>query len=174
AQKKSYTEAEVAKMIRDVLSACQHMHVRSIVHCDLKPENILFESEAPDALLCVTDFGLAQLCYHGTLDYMAPELIVRDEHRSYDSKCDVWSVGCLMYVLLGGNFPFRRQWGNMPQHEVLVKYRTGQISFRLQVEFKGSAWSQIDQGAKDLVVRMLTKDYTKRPSAAECLDDPWL
>jgi serine/threonine protein kinase len=176
-----FTEREVAKMISDVLFACQHMHERRIVHCDLKPENILCVSNEPDANLCVTDFGLAQFCvnakvgkYHGTLDYMAPEIIEDDSSRSYDTKADVWSVGCLMYVLLCGCLPFRKNGPNksladQERSDFLTKchIKTG------EVEMNRPPWPRISDAAKTLLRRMLSKDPAQRPSAAECLKDHW-
>jgi serine/threonine protein kinase len=174
----SFSELEVARMISDVLFACQHMHERSIVHCDLKPENILCVSNEPNANLCVTDFGLAQFCvnakvgkYHGTLDYMAPEIIEDDSSRSYDTKADVWSVGCLMYVLLCGSLPFRKLWRNasLADQDRLTRnwIKSG------EVEMNRIPWPQISDDAKTLLRRMLSKDPAQRPSAAECLKDHW-
>jgi serine/threonine protein kinase len=82
-----FTEREVAKMISDVLFACQHMHERRIVHCDLKPENILCVSNEPDANLCVTDFGLAQFCVNAKV---GPNKSLADQERSdFLTKCHI-------------------------------------------------------------------------------------
>mmetsp|Transcript_21530 Transcript_21530/g.54089 ORF Transcript_21530/g.54089 Transcript_21530/m.54089 type:complete len:720 (-) Transcript_21530:213-2372(-) len=171
-----YTEKEVAAMVSDVLHACAHMHERCIVHCDLKPDNILYAHEGPDSWLCVADFGFAQLCedthltkYCGTLDYMAPELLVKD--KRYNDKADVWSVGCLMYVLLSGALPFRRDWGNLSGREQEERVKTMILSG--VVEMKEASWTQVQDSTKQLLSQMLSIDPDKRPSAAECLQHPW-
>ena len=55
-----FTEFDAACLIRDLISAISELHKRDILHLDIKPENILFESEAADARIKLTDFGLAK------------------------------------------------------------------------------------------------------------------
>ena len=174
--KMQYTEKEVATIIGDVLRACEHMHKRHIVHCDLKPENILYENEAEDSCLCIADFGFAQLCerehltkFRGTLDYMAPELLAME--KKYDAKADVWSVGCLMYVLLSGALPFRRDWGALPPVE--SDNRVKNLILSGKVDLSSPGWKDVEETTKELLMLMLTKDPEQRPSARECLEHPW-
>lgn len=84
------------------------MHKRNVVHRDLKPENILIDHESET--LKIADFGTAVFYSStkklkdvvGTPYYMAPEVIT----GSYDEKCDVWSCGVILYILLSGSPPF--------------------------------------------------------------------
>jgi calcium-dependent protein kinase len=84
------------------------MHKRSVVHRDLKPENILIDHESQT--LKIADFGAAVFFdpnkklkdLVGTPYYMAPEVI----NGIYDEKCDVWSCGVILYILLSGSPPF--------------------------------------------------------------------
>jgi calcium-dependent protein kinase len=85
---------------------------------DIKPENLLFESEEPDANLKLIDFGTSltfskdkkmkqrEGTVTRTIDqqpyYIAPEVL----SCNYDQKCDVWSSGVIMYILLSGEPPF--------------------------------------------------------------------
>jgi len=80
------------------------------VHRDLKPENILFEGIKVDSIIRVIDFGMSHKVESdkimngmiGTPYYMAPEVIDGD----YTNKCDVWSCGVIIYILLCGYPPF--------------------------------------------------------------------
>lgn len=80
------------------------------MHRDLKPENILFEGIKVDSIIRVIDFGMSHKVESdkimngmiGTPYYMAPEVIDGD----YTNKCDVWSCGVIIYILLCGYPPF--------------------------------------------------------------------
>jgi serine/threonine protein kinase len=130
-----YTEVEVAKIAYDVLSGLKHLHDRRIAHCDIKPDNIMFETDedGTDGNLVLVDLGFATVCesgqyidqMKGTIEYMAPEILSprSGQARAYDTKVDIWSVGCVLYMLLSGELPFRRAWGNIDQREFHKRVR---------------------------------------------------
>ena len=77
----------------------------------MKPENIIFLNEDELAPLKIIDFGCADRghkenmnSYIGTTRYMAPEIIkcYNDSNVTYNYKCDVFSLGCLLYLMLSG------------------------------------------------------------------------
>ena len=110
-RRKAFSEEMAASIISQVLSAIVYCHERKIVHRDLKPENILiYPAPGGQVRVKVIDFGTAQTFTHssklkattGTPYYIAPEVLM----KNYDEKCDVWSVGVILYILLSGTPPF--------------------------------------------------------------------
>jgi len=80
------------------------------VHRDLKPENVLIDKELNNSLKII-DFGTSVQfdkqkevlkTTHGTSYYIAPEVL----QKKYDERCDVWSIGVILYILLSGKPPF--------------------------------------------------------------------
>lgn len=98
-----YSERTIAEYMRQILSAVSYCHGKGIIHRDLKPENLIFEDGSDNAQLKVIDFGAS--CTHqevtcglvGTAYYVAPEVV---KSKSYDEKCDIWSCGVILYMLL--------------------------------------------------------------------------
>jgi calcium-dependent protein kinase len=106
------------------------------VHRDLKPENILLNSKHGYNVKLI-DFGCsAQMSKdetrmtstHGTAYYIAPEVIL----SNYNEKCDLWSVGVILYILLSGIPPFD---GNNDK-EIIKKVRLGVFDMEIP-EFSG-------------------------------------
>lgn len=85
--------------------ALNHCHKQNIVHRDIKPENMMFDHEGSIRLV---DFGLAiqtNKTLHtmaGTPYFMAPEIFA----GNYGPKCDVWSLGVVLYMIVTGELPF--------------------------------------------------------------------
>ena len=80
------------------------------MHRDLKPENIMLEQNKDLDQIKLIDFGTAirlepgKFCYQmvGTAYYMAPEVL----NQCYTDKCDIWSSGVMLFILLTGIPPF--------------------------------------------------------------------
>jgi len=106
-----YEEYVAKEILRQILSAVAYMHDKNVVHRDLKYENILFESMAWDAEVKIIDFGLSKKFQPGkvlkeragTVQYMSPQVL----HGEYTNMCDMWSIGVIAFMLLGGTKPFR-------------------------------------------------------------------
>ncbi|XP_074640581.1 ribosomal protein S6 kinase beta-2-like isoform X2 [Tubulanus polymorphus] len=95
--------------LSEITLAIEHLHSQGIVYRDLKPENILLDATGHVKL---TDFGLCKESIHdgtithtfcGTIEYMAPEILLRTGHGK---EVDWWSLGALMYDMLTGAPPF--------------------------------------------------------------------
>jgi serine/threonine protein kinase len=109
-KKAYYNEKEARDLAFIMLSAIKYIHDRNIVHRDLKPENLLLKSQSDDADIKLADFGFAIIAEGdnlteqcGTPGYVAPEIL---GHRPYGKSVDMWSVGVIIYILLGGYPPF--------------------------------------------------------------------
>lgn len=164
--KGSLNEDEAALIMRQILSAVSYIHSNMVCHRDIKPENILFNSTSNT--LKIIDWGTARFFhkrkkmtkYSGTPYYVAPEVL----YEKYDEKCDVWSCGVILYIMLCGYPPFNGE----NDSDILSKIRTGKFTF------PEDDWSHVSDSAKELISKMLTYNPAIRPSASTCLDNGWL
>ncbi|OMJ84861.1 hypothetical protein SteCoe_13916 [Stentor coeruleus] len=165
---KKFSENQAAKYMLEIISAVMHCHQRGVVHRDLKPENLLFTSKNPDAKLKLIDFGTSALFDKtkkmkgiiGTYFYMAPEVI----SGNYDEKCDVWSLGVILYILLSGNLPF----SGSTDEEIISKIQNAPVSFTR------STWNSVSEEAKTLIMKMLKKVPETRISIEDVFSSQWL
>merc|ERR1740130_1373114 len=148
-----------------------YMHQNMIVHRDLKPENFLFSTqEALDkSTLKIIDFGLSKRIETddevlktkaGTPYYVAPQVLM----AKYDKRCDIWSCGVIMYVLLCGYPPF---YGDTDP-EVLKKVKLGNFAF------PASDWKHISEQAKNLIKKCLKLNPADRVTPEQAVSDVWI
>ena len=178
-EKNMYTEKECAKIFKQILEAVNYLHAHGVCHRDLKPENILFSNVADDSCLKLIDFGLSKVLDGesnmkktvGTTFYMAPEVI----QGNYNEKCDIWSCGIILYIMLCGKPPFYSQ----DEDELKKKICSMHYNFDYP-EFK-----KVSQDAINLIKKILVSPDKrlsageiladdKRLSAGEILADPWI
>lgn len=142
----------------------------NIVHRDLKPENVLIDKEMNN-ILKIIDFGTSTEIQitnnkkqvlkttHGTSYYIAPEVLKKE----YNEKCDVWSIGVILYILLSGKPPFDGE----DDDKITKKVAKGKY------DLSEGPWKAISEEAKTLIRKMLDVDYSRRISAKEALADNW-
>lgn len=109
---KCFTTDQAAEILREIILGLSYAHSNKIVHRDIKLENILFlNKDLSDNRLKIIDFGLSKNFEsqimrmkekQGTSMYMSPEVI----KGNYNAKCDIWSCGVILYIMLIGYPPF--------------------------------------------------------------------
>jgi calcium-dependent protein kinase len=165
-----FTEKHACEIMEQMLSAVKHLHEHGIVHRDLKPENFLMADKSEGAGVKLIDFGLSKRFSNkdqlekmktvvGTPYYVAPEVL----KGSYDKRCDVWSLGVILFVFLCGYPPFEGD-NNKEIFKNVLKQ---------ELTFDPADWTTVSKEAKDLVSKMLEKDPEKRISAEECSKHMW-
>ncbi|XP_072564212.1 serine/threonine-protein kinase PLK3-like [Paramormyrops kingsleyae] len=152
------SKPEVRYYLRQLIGALRHIHGKGIVHRDLKLENLLLT----EALgLKVADFGLAtkleplesrQKRFCGTREYAAPEVWKMEGHGP---ESDVWALGCIMYTMLVGAYPFD---GDAEE----IKQRVTKVEYTLPKSLSSSA--------KTLISWILQKNPQDRPTLEQILN----
>jgi serine/threonine protein kinase len=176
-----FSEEETRFVGAELMLALDFLHAHGVIYRDLKPENILVDS---DGHIVLADFGLARfvgqtagrtMTVCGTASYLAPEVlqIAAEKSRrklmptaaanvgSYDAKCDVWSLGVLLYEMLSGVNPFVAT----SFSEMMAKVLKENVPFTL-------ARLQSSQ-ACDAVKAMMTRSPAQRPTIAELKKHDW-
>jgi len=136
--------------------ALRHAHDRGVIHRDIKPANLLRTS---DGQIKLSDFGIARLFGNvrmtnfgsvmGTAEYMAPE---QAEGRAVDGRTDLYSLACVMYVLLT-----RRQ---VFHGKSLVEILQKQCREKPEPIFRYAPHCPV--GLADIVMQLLEKDPDRR------------
>ena len=167
-KKEMYSEKDAATIFQQVMSAIEYCHNNGICHRDLKPENILYLNEGAekDNPIKVIDFGLSQVISSdkklstkvGTAYYVSPEILLGE----YTEKCDIWSAGVILYIILSGDPPFN----GSNDHAIYTK-----IS-KMKFTFPEKKWKNISNEAKDLISHMITPEK-ERYTAKQVLSHPW-
>ena len=114
-QKKNFKSDEIYKIMSQLNNTFKIMARNKIVHRDLKLENILVKfinEEKNDFIVKLSDYGISKqitttnICItknKGTPLTMAPE-VLEENDKEYDNKCDLWSIGVIIYQLFFNDF----------------------------------------------------------------------
>ena len=167
-EKNMYSEKDAANIFTQIMSAIEYCHIKGIYHRDLKPENILYlnevENEEKNSLKIINfifskHFKINKLSSKiGSIYYIAPEVLT----KSYTEKCDIWSAGVLLFLLLSGTLPFN----DKEYNQILGKIKACKYNMNNKI------WNNISNEAKDLIKHMLVPE-NERFSAKQVLEHPW-
>ena len=164
-----------------LLQGIKHIHSFNIAHRDIKPENIMVTKD--EKSIKIIDFGssldlggtdfekkMAELKkkekkkrpdfvhFVGTPNYMAPECV---HNKFSDKRCDLWSLGCVLFDLITGFPPFNGA----------SEYLIFQKSIECKYVFPDGIVSEL---AQDLIKKCIVLDAEKRLSIDEILNHPYL
>ena len=172
------TPARVDRLLGQLCEALHAAHAEGIIHRDLKPANLMVvDPDTPYEKVKVMDFGLAKLIENGaghsmlqrasqtgadfavgTPGYISPEQVRGD---TVDFRCDVYSVGVMLYELLTGKLPFVRA----ETMDVLFAHATEPPPCFADSGSAGLVPSEVE----NMVMRCLAKDPAGRPASARDL-----
>ena len=165
-----FNENYSAYVMFQIFSAINYCHNMKIIHRDLKPENILIvdrdkTTNYPRVKIC--DFGTSKMFEKGAVQrklvgssyYIAPEVL---KHNYYE-KCDIWSCGVILYILLSGRPPF----GGENDKEIMERVATGKY------DLQTNPFNKVSKHCIDLIQKLLVMDPKKRLSAQEALAHSW-
>eukprot|EP00727_Mastigamoeba_balamuthi_P003731 m51a1_g13355 putative camk camk1 protein variant 1 (371) ;mRNA; r:523-2059 len=192
-ERRTFSEPEAVTITSKILCALAYLHERGIVHADLKPENIMLTTKevTKDAEVKLIDFGLAHKESteahqksprkpRGTLGYRAPELLADEEGTP---ATDMWALGVILYTMLVGRPPFLSD-REMLDNEGFVLNAPFWLFFNEDTDclhmsivtgsFEWPDDSEVSEGARDLVARMLRVKMEDRITAEQALHHPWM
>lgn len=106
-------EEESIRIISEVAAALEEAHLKGLIHRDVKPDNVMV---TPTGDVKLADMGLMKQLENdlnltktgkglGTPHFMAPEQFRDAKHA--DARCDVYSLGATLYMMVTGELPFR-------------------------------------------------------------------
>ena len=166
-QGKQFSEKQAASIFQQMMSAINYCHKNGIVHRDLKPENLLYLTKDANSPIKVIDFGMSKKFDKknymnekvGTAYYISPEVL----KGKYDEKCDVWSAGVILYIIICG-YPCFNGDTDEEIFEAIIKGK---------IIFPSPEWDNVSDDAKNLIKKMCTSP-DKRLTAEQVLKEKWV
>ncbi|KAK7320200.1 hypothetical protein RJT34_04936 [Clitoria ternatea] len=171
--KGTFSERQLAKVAREVLSGLSYLHAQKIIHRDIKPSNLLVNKNME---VKIGDFGVSKvMCrtleacnsYVGTCAYMSPERFDPDSYGgNYNGlAADIWSLGLTLFELYVGHLPYL-QMGQRPDWATLM----WAICFGDPPTLPDTASDHF----RSFIGSCLIKDHTLRSTASHLLTHPFL
>ncbi|KAI9193465.1 kinase-like domain-containing protein [Polychytrium aggregatum] len=193
-RRRKLAEIDARLLLRQIVCGMDFIWRNNFIHRDLKPANLLLtrtvplsENDTPDTLLLaqddahgyvilkIADFGIADEITQeaheftdrvGSLRYMAPEVLA---HETYDQRCDLWSIGAILYEMLAGAAPFSDCQSESGLMQELLRSEPPSLSLPAS-----SAIPSTTQDCRLLVSSLLTRAPSQRISIGELVAHPYI
>ena len=165
-QKRSYlSEKQIWHFFIQISLGLAYIHSKNILHRDLKPMNIFLKK---NNLIKIGDLGVAKLLqtntkantYIGTPYYLSPEVC---EGKPYNSKSDVWALGCILYEMC----TFKKPFNAFNQAALCMKIIEGKYKPLNKIGNIPKYSKKLDY----MINYMLKRDYMERPLMKEILSN---
>lgn len=166
-------ESACIYVTKQLLEGMGYMHSKKIIHRDLKPANILITTENPSPRrgyydIKIADFGLSRILKEpggldpgmskvGTPAFAAPEIF----EDTYDEKADFWSLGCILFVMFCGEYPF----SELPEHVKQPKKGKTEI-------LPCGSFDKVSKNGQDFCLKLLDPDPNTRLDLRGCYSHP--
>src|SRR5262249_33435391 len=156
---------EVLRIGREVAEGLEAAHAKGLIHRDIKPANIWLEGER--GRVKIVDFGLARAAevdlnltqeglVMGTPAYMAPE---QAEDKPLDHRCDLFSLGCVLYRTVTGQLPFKGK----DSMAIMMAMATKEPDPPQEVD------PMVPAPLSEFIMELLAKDPDDRPPSAKAV-----
>ncbi|KAF8320024.1 kinase [Clavulina sp. PMI_390] len=158
----AFAEGLTRTWVKQILSGLLYLHDKNIIHRDIKGANILIDNKG---FAKISDFGISKRTesgnrpsLQGSVFWMAPEVVKQSAHTV---KADIWSLGCLVVEMLTGEHP----WANLSQMQAI---------FKIGSSARPELPPDVSKECEDFLQKTFEIDHTKRSSASELLEHPWI
>ena len=166
-KKECFNIKEISEILSQLNKTFKIMQEKKIVHRDLKPDNILIKFENKKIIVKLCDYGISKIgnftrlnTHTGTTYYMAPEIMELTEENNYNYKCDLWSLGIIIYELCFKEKPYK----GITEHAILKE---------IKIFGKDRLKSTGDKILDDLIRRLLEKNPINRLTWEEYFNHPF-
>eukprot|EP00928_Gymnodinium_smaydae_P012938 TRINITY_DN14722_c0_g3_i1.p1 TRINITY_DN14722_c0_g3~~TRINITY_DN14722_c0_g3_i1.p1 ORF type:complete len:562 (+),score=135.29 TRINITY_DN14722_c0_g3_i1:44-1729(+) len=169
---------EIKQLFKDAVRAVSYCHDLGVAHRDLKFENCLINKVPGQRRVGkVIDFGLSAIQRPGdkgqwlneqlgTRYFVAPEVV--DSRIDYGVKCDCWSLGVMLYIILTDEHPIASDANRLDTIQLFRRILAKPVREDPLED------AEVETTARDLIMKLLRKDPEARLSAKEALNHPWM
>ncbi|TPX35666.1 hypothetical protein SmJEL517_g01929 [Synchytrium microbalum] len=169
---KRLPESDAKVLFRQLVAGLHFLWTNGLVHRDLKPANLLLSGSPASPTLKIADFGISQFedASNGVMTdkigtlYMAPEVFT----GIYDSRCDLWSIGCIYYEMLSGTPPF----GHATSKDAIISHLKSPTPECIALP--PSIESNTSPQASEMIRRLLTRNPASRITFRELFESTYL